>query len=372
MALPRNVSAVFLCVACVAWTARAAEPATLTPRSLRREPVRLVAFSGGELRYFNAERNLAGMGVAEAVRLEFERDDTSPPASASLRLIDGQSLPGSLAGVAEGGKLRWQSAHLGVLEVELDSVSSFHASSKATPGALPAPGESDTVTLSNGDTINGFIDALSPQGLKVERDGQKVELAWDAVDAVVLANPVREPPGVWLNLVGGGRVRVEGLEVSGEAARGKVMGQAAEIPLASIRSIDFFERHRLVGLSDLPHKVAAGGKVFGVDYPPVLREGRVDLHAPLTLRFDLPSGARRFAATASLDPKGLDWADLVLTVSGDGGELFKEHLQGGKPESSLLVEIQGLSLTLQLDEGAKGPIRDRLTLRDAHLLIETP
>jgi hypothetical protein len=151
-----------------------------------------------------------------------------------------------------------------------------------------------------------------------------------------------------------------------------VLGNPVEILTSKLRAIDFAEHHRMIPLGDLPFKVVSGGTVFGVDYPPVPRGDGIALHAPIAVRFDLPERVHRFAATASLDHDSLDWADMILIISDGRGELFKQRLNAQTPEVRINAEPRDRTLTVELDEGAQGPIRDRLGLQRAEVLIDLP
>lgn len=354
----------------------AVEPAVLVHDDLRREPVQLVGYGQGRLRYFGADRSLTAIDSSKAVRLEFGREISAPATGGGgsvLRLTDGQVLRGNLGGAGDGGEqLVWETTTLGPVQVGLDDVSSMSVSDG---GDLPVAGESDIVLLANGDRLSGFVEAVSAAGLNLDRDGQSVDLAWEAISGVVLANLARRGSGVWLTLIDGSRLRVEALTLTGSHAAGTAFGQPFEVPMDRAARVDFTQRHRLVPLDELPQTVMEGGTAFGVEYPPRFEPGWLSLHAPVTVRYELPAGARRFAADAAIapgasaaaDPPG--GADMVLIVSDGQTELFKERLNADQPRVRINVELTGPALELRLDDAVGGPVLDRLRLENPAVLV---
>jgi hypothetical protein len=369
----RSETLILACVGVVAVNGcLAADDGTLTRRDLSRESIRFLGFNDGRIHYFGADRNLTSIDSHTAVRIELERQPTVEDADTQwlLRLVDGQLLRGAMEGVSADGKLRWATRDLGVVEVSLDDVFAFDLA-RGEPQTSAQVGDSDLIVLANGDRLNGFIESINEQGLTLSRDEQEVELPWSSIGSVTLANPVSERSGTWLTLTWGSRIRVEGLHVAGGQVTGKALDRAVTVPLKAVRTFDFAEHHRIVPLGEMAHKVVAGGTVFGVEHPPAIAPEAIALHAPVTLRFELPPGATQFAAAASLDREGLDWADLVLIVSDGRGELFRQRLYGQAPDAAINVQLRDRTLTIQLDDGAQGPIRDRLYLTEPQVLIDT-
>ena len=358
-----------LACCCLSASALAVEPVILVHEDLQREQVQLLGVGDDRLRYFGADRKLTALESSKVVRLELRRQIASTQVG-RIRLIDGQILAGRPATATEGGQvIGWETDLLGAVALPLDRVASFTIAGAAE---LPAAEASDVILLANGDRLTGFVDAVAPAGLALDRDGTLLELPWESIHAASLANPIQRESGTWVVLVDGSELKVTGLAATGEKLLGEALGQPLDVSLASVARIDFAQRHRLAPLGDLPRRIESGGSAFGVEYPPKFEAQVARLHAPIAVRFNLPTGARRFAADARIEPESADRGDLVLIVSDGRKELLHQRLNQDQPHVRVNVELGAGPLIIQLDEGAGGPVRDRLVLENPSVLVETP
>ena len=155
--------------------------------------------------------------------------------------------------------------------------------------------------------------------------------------------------------------------------------QRVELALGEVARVDLASpRGRLVDLVRLKMQAVSGGEVFGLPMPPRIDAGSVYLHAPVVVRFDLPAGAARLAAVAELadaaqsPAEALAWADMDLIVRVDSKIVATAHLDAAQPRALLNVAAAGRALTIELDQAANGPIRDRMRLRDAVVFVAHP
>jgi hypothetical protein len=361
--------------------ALAVERAHLTDKDLNRSVVRFVSLSGSTIKFFDARRRLQEAPLDDYIHLAWT-DHTPPPTAAdplTLRLADGHVLPGSFSGIDDEGRVLWKTQRLGTVPIELDSLLSFNAI-QLPPRDPDAPEQTfdsadDVVTLANGDKMAGFVDSLTPESLVLQINGQSIPLTWDRIGAVQLANPLRKEAGVWLRLIDQTQLRVERLTMNRRKATGRSFGdRRIDIPTEAVASVDFNENYRLVPLSELDYEIESGGTVFAVDIPPRASTdaaGRtvVHLHAPIAVRYEAPRGATRFAARAWLHKQDLQWAHLVLAVGDGQGEQSRQTLGPDQPETRLNIPLRDRDLVIQLEEGLNGPIRDRLRLSDAAVLV---
>jgi hypothetical protein len=370
--------------------ARAVEPAQLVDRELASLPIQFVSLSPDRLSYFDSKRQLQETSLRPYVSLRFSRDPIEPSArqdadsadpAGTLELVDGHLLPGRFAGVDAEGRLLWKTESFGVVALPLDRLVAFdkaaahahaddHPSADA-PAAAPDPA-ADHVTLLNGDRLAGFIEKIDEGFLSLQVNGQSLALPWDRVAAVRLSNPPKPAPGLWAQLEDGSRLLVDNATMDQHRLTGKTLGdRKVDLPAALVLSIDFAQRHRLIRLAELDWAVApAPAGVFGVVIPPVLAADHARLHAPLTLRFDLPAGTRRVAFRADIEQGSTDWADMVLHVADGKGSLFSQRLNAQAPMAQVNIAPRDRQLILHLDEAVNGPIRDRLELTDAVVLVE--
>lgn len=398
--------------------ALAVEQAELLDTQLNRTLIRFIALGSDQLSYFDDKRHLQETGLRKYVSLRFLRanaDGTAVPRSVgdtptgdALQLADGTVLRGKFAGVTPEGQVLWATDRFGKLPFKLDNIVRFDKPAPAPPPqkkkdepeakpdadkppavATPAPkveppalppaaptsgGGGDTndhITLTNGDQLTGFVETITATELALTVDKQTIKLPWDRIASVALANPLKPLPGVWVSFEGGSHVKVDNLTIDGKSITGDILGKHVQTPAGYVLQVDFATRHRLIRLGDLESTVVSGGTVFGVPMPPRFEPDRASLHAPVSVKFQLPAGALRFAAIAYIDPTDLDWADLKLIVADGKGQLASEHLSAAKPGAQVNVAPRDKTLILTVDEAANGPVRDRLTLDQAVLLVET-
>ncbi len=326
-------------------------------------------------------------------------------------LADGQVVSGKLAGATDAGLLSFEVDDLGVVKVNLEQVSriSFPLSAPApapkppaagaggkpgepatansaapkaetpdrppaaSPGSAAAPAAGDVVQLANGDRLTGFVEAMNTTQLHLQTGRQTLKIDLARVSMIELANPIREQPGIYLQLSTGGRLRVTELNLDAEGGGTGVTATKTAFTLKSSKAVrvDFHQQHRLMDLSELPRQVIAGGKVFGVQHPVTTDRGLIGLHAPIEVRFTLPAGASRFATRAMIADEARTAGDMKLTLLDEKGELASEHLHPGKPIAPVAIDLRSPNLTLKLDDAAGGPVLDRLELHEARILIKT-
>jgi hypothetical protein len=304
-----------------------------------------------------------------------------------LRLSDGQRFPGqALSGApAEEGVLVWiQSSWLGRMEVPLERIESV---TFVGGSSVPAPGDADVLMLVNGDRLEGIVTGLGdPVTVEVlngdETEPQTIELPLDRVVAVRMVTPSQNPRGQRLWLVDGtvvdvddvmlgddGLFRLEGLPFVAD-------GQARRIEMNAVTGLRFAEG-ALVPLSTLtPARVEGPDTRYVVPEPTVLDDfaplglGRVEFRGPLSVQYLLPEDAVYLSADASLPQSARTWGDCELIIRQDGRRLLAETLNAERPEVSIGVPLNGSQLTVEVTEGAGGPVQDRVVFLRALVLVE--
>lgn len=326
----------------------------------------------------------------------FERLRERSRASTSGVLVttDGRRYPGTLEA--------WEAVE-GSAESEEDSASgdgvvwvrgsgparfSFEEVSRVVSPAAPAsvrltlPGEvtSDTLYLSNGDVVEGFV-ARVDRSIALERDdGTVLELDANRVHAMVLANPPAPSEGalVWYDdgsIVGGGDVIAEDGRWIGISAGEEIDWKA----LTTVRAV-VFDASRLVALSALHAEVEeASDRRVGLavheddvllEEAPALGAFDVLLDGPMTVRYVVPAEATRFATSAELLHPDSAWSDCDLVVRVDGAEVSRVTLSQSRAISALNVDLTGArTLELSVEEGRFGPVRDGVRLARPIILL---
>lgn len=313
-------------------------------------------------------------------------DTTKKPPLAStglLVLADGQRFPG--APIPESGEdedvLSWNHRWLGRLDVSLDDVRSVHF----RPGArIPSDGSGDVVILGNGDRLDGLIVSLNdPLVIEQDLDGQRelVEVPRANVAAVRLVSVAKTPSGrrVWMD--DGTVLDVSSIQVGDDGfvrLRSK-WHSAADKPvvlrLADLDSI-LLDAERLLPLAAItPSRVQGPATRYLVPDPLVLEPDAslqvspIEIRGPLVARYTLPDRCRRFAAEAYIPIGAQTWADFELIIRSDDEEVFRARINADNPYVAINVPLSGTEMTIELTEGANGPIQDRLILDFPMLLL---
>jgi len=364
----------------------AANRVTLLGPELERRDVILRTIDSGMMSFFDEENRLRAEPVDASVRLMFTagQDDGAPVAKASggahpagrVTLTDGQVIAGRWVGVAgQGQAIRWQRGGVGVFELSLSQVRSV-VLGDARASDAPPDGPRDVVVLGNGDRLTGFLDAVTAEGVALQLPGnaEPVVMPLERVAAIYLANP-DEPAATTdyrVRLTDGSLINATSLTLAdgvlGFVPYGRSESEQARVSAEEVASVDCLGRgYRLTELVNVSWEKTSGGVVFGAPAPP-RRDGQdLRLHAPVTLEFTLPPGARRLAGLAQLDiPEDtllpVRWSDFVITFTTAEGESKRLPMSVGNRRVRFNLPLTGATLQLRLDAGVNGPVLDRLRL----------
>jgi hypothetical protein len=396
-------------------SASAVTPAILIGPDLKPREVKLQSLGGGKMTFFDAERTMQIEPTGKVLQVRFPqpRDEavlldgneapaseltpvkdsvkppgaappvapvgspTAKPSEAFLELIDGQRIVGKFLGSdAEGQKLRFQHATLGEVTVELDRISRLAFDGRAAARATPV---SDLVVLANGDETSGFVAAIKDTEIVVQQtNATPLTLPRDRVRALYLANPVVREAGkqhmAWLR--DGSRLLATEVAIAEDklTITSPITAKPVTLALSAVARVELASLEgRLIDVADLPMKVTAGGKVFGLAMMPRIEGDAIRMHAPVTVEFELPEKAVRFAALAELDAEGEDAmaAEFIVSVRTTGQAAASAAITARHPQAVMNAAITGKTLTLTLDPASNGPVMDRLRLRDAVIFVES-
>lgn len=320
----------------------------------------------------------------------------------------GERVTGSLrSGRAGTDRLAWASPRLGEFEVALEQVSSvrFPQSEAGEPAGLrpgmgqaigsfpplPPPGTDDVVVLRNGDTVRGLIARLDST---VALDGDTKaagpqEFESGRVAGVVLANPIAgsKGPRLWLadgsvlGLTNAVTVRTPKEAVVRIETR---CGGKGTVPLIEVRGW-MPQAERAVPLSalEVTRVTPFAGRVYaprptatahaddqGTPGTTALGASDMLLLGGVEAVFGLPSGARRFVATAALDEDAGPWGDceLVITVPG-GGAASRFRLTEQQPAAMVDLPVSSGEMTVRIEPGRFGTVKDGVRLMRGLALV---
>ncbi len=385
-----SLTSVFACAARLS----AVTPAELIGPDMDVRSIQVTSLRGDTLHYFDEQRTLRSAPVDGFVQLRAigGQDTALQHPGEMIWMTDGQQLAGTWVGpTADRTGIRWRHPAIGDMTITLEDVTRIVWRGDNQDGADQAyeTPATDTVVLTNGDALTGFVTELTGRGITLSpgSGGEPFTIPYARVSSMTLGNPVRHEttPRHRVRLADNTRVWAEQIELSGDQAFLTVIPPGAssrrvQLPIVDLERIDFLAGgFGLIDLTDLPSRTTGPPRVFGL-LVPVRVDGRsVRVHAPGEVTFDLPEGAQRFAAQAVLDTSGDDppqamagWSDFQVVVSTHDGEQARYHITGEKPVVQINTPVSGTVLSVRLDPGVNGPILDRLELKDAVILIRLP
>jgi len=379
--------------------ARSAPQRLLLDDQLRAKPITLLALDGETIVYEDdrgRRREATFAGFAALLPMAPERISASaepdPPSAQQndgadlglVELTDGQRYPGQAAPTGGTGEaLVWSHPSFGRIVVPLTRLASVVLRPTEDGSALQPPREErfeDRLLLINGDRLIGFALSLGDP-VEFETEQRVLRLPIQRVAEAQLANERQPLQGLAVWLDDGAVAVVESLRTRDQTVRLRLPdGQTASYPLDDVRAVAF-QANQLRPLSDLkPIEQRAVGDRALLDgltpTPTSTGLSAADLNAvdllmpgPMSVRWEIPAGARRFSALAELPLDALPWGECELIIEVDGDERLRERLDSQRRRVRFNVPLDGEELEVRLEPGARGPINDRVILRQALILL---
>jgi hypothetical protein len=380
-------------------------PVTLVDPSLAARPARLISIDERQIEIIDElsrQRKLPRASVLAIIAGEVSASgdivSTEPepprvwsstplPTPGVLRLADGQRFAGDLAPGAPGAaeSLAWDYPAMGRFEVKLDGVHSLRRRGADDAALLAAaPAGADVLQLGNGDRAQGFLVSLGST-IRLEPDGGEViELPADRVVAARLANPPAPARGMRVWLADGTAARAQRftLDADGRVLLALDVGPTGSFEWSQVRAV-VFDAARLTALASLtpvsqepvgarrwapPVRTIEGQAAAGALPVTPLDAPDIELPGPMSVRFDLPEGTRRFATLARLAPGAAPWGDCELVIRVDDREVLRRRLVAGEAAANLAIDAEGRTLTIRVEPGRFGPVNDRVILKRPLLL----
>ncbi|MCA9296938.1 MAG: hypothetical protein KC983_10475 [Phycisphaerales bacterium] len=359
----------------------------LVDETLETRPVRLVELDDQSIVFRESSDGALETRRTSACVAIFSRRGTQPPQIRGMLLLaDGQILPGSIipTSVEAGDTFAWDHPWLGRLDLPLDSVR-FLALQNDAQRAVDA--NADVVQLKNGDRLEGFVLSLAdPMVIEIANaDGtsEAIHVAHERVVSVTMVTPDQRSHGSRLWFRDGTVLDTSSLRLGDDGyLRLETLLDAPNADLSKIRidllSALLLSPDALIPLASLPvSSLEAPPMRYRIPAPRVegrngpLGLGSIRYHGPLTARYTVPGGVRRFAADAELPLDARVWGDCELVIRSDDREVFRARLSADAPSVSINTAIDGSELTIDILEGANGPVQDVVELRNAMLLRQT-
>ncbi len=342
-----------------------------------------------------------GVGAAPArseLTAERARKRLEAQSRGTLETTDGQRYPGEPAPTSGPDEaIVWAHPVFGQITIPLDRVAAMVKSGTPGPGGTPsgaigalvvpgaAPPVQDELLLVNGDRLKGLILDLGDP-VRIETDEQKVvELPADRIAGAVLSNPRARMSGVMVWLDDGTVAEIDRLSPASDdrVALRLPGGQSGEYEIGAVRAVAF-EFGRLVALSSIEPLVqeAVGGRLrvrpmerlhhpsdVGVGAAVTLGAWDLEFPGPMRVQWRLPENAQRLATTAVLDPESAPWGDCELVVAVDGQEVWRRRMFPDEPVHAINLPLGGRNLTVTVEPGTYGAVKDRVILRRPLVLL---
>ena len=249
------------------------------------------------------------------------------------------------------------------------------------------------------DMLEGVIYDVNEQVVEFEFDGQRIPVPRSKIEGFMyyhVAGRKLPDPLCQLREVDGTRWSVASLAWNGLAAAEVGIATAAGpevlVPWERIQSFDFSSGNILY-LSDIDPEqaqfaefpqwrlpqLAGVQQMFSFQRDRSLSGGRMQtggqtcrkglaLHSRAELVYRVPEGYGQFRAVAGIDDEVRVSGHVILVISGDDRELFRQAISGGQDPVELNLDISGVRrLKILVDFGEEQDIADRLHLCEARI-----
>jgi hypothetical protein len=393
-AMARRAAAALALALTAAAHAGAGDTRLLYERDMQPKPVEVTAIDALSLRFtdeYGVRRSLplsslvAMLPARASAEPRAQQPTRTDPAGAWIELVDGQRFPGRLSPASvDDDSIQWRHDRFGQMSFPLESVAAVafgEGADVALEQARAADSTQDIVTLVNGDRLAGFLVAIGA-AIEIETDDAgPLEFDQQRVLWVRLASQPQAPGGmtVWFN--DGAVARIDDLRATGEglvelrlpsaassvfeiAELDAVLFDAARIlPLASLRPDEQAPIGRRTLVRPLRHLDDDASASHTVA-PDLLLPG------PMSVTWTLPPAAQRFSALATMPESSFPWGDCELVVLIDGRETLRHRLNRDHPAHEISVDARAATLTIRIEPGAFGPVRDVVELRRPLLLLD--
>ncbi len=402
-------------------SAQAARPPAFVPRvlidrELRAKPVKLVSIDRGQIQFLDVgnlirseplDKYLAIVTAGPVTRAASLEDRVASVSVAELpgalpwspgevakadvlTLVDGERLTGRADGreASPDQFLTWNHPTFGLFRFPIERIRRIDVSPASSFAIPPQPkSKDDLLLLANGDRLEGFIASLGDP-VKIEVDKKPVTIPWARVGAAFFAAPPTPRQGTMIWLADGTIVRTGPLAstpgklvrvtpepLDANKSQGQSQATPADLPLNAIAAVAF-DASILTPLSSLTSGAPTPDVRVqaGLDQP--LGMGVIEFGRPTSMELTLPKGASRLAFRAELPPDCWSWGDcdLVLTLVAPSGktEILRRKFNAESSSADVNLPLtSGGTLVISLEEGAYGPIQDRVVISSG-LVLHAP
>ncbi|MGI9014689.1 MAG: hypothetical protein ACR2GY_10620, partial [Phycisphaerales bacterium] len=242
----------------------------------------------------------------------------------------------------------------------------------------------DTVTLRNGDRLEGFVASISHTTIAIENDGSVQNIPIASVATIALVNPrtaaLPQAQRIWFDegtildvadaqLSDDGFLRFTPMLATGMGEQRIILSRVAGM------LFDTTAMHPLAQIA--VHDVEGPVSRYLVPQPEIARGvaaplglAAITFRGPLKARYALPSSAtpQRLLAVVELPVTADAWSTLDVVIYDDEREAARVSLSPGQPVATLHALLQGSELTIEVTECPWGPIHNTVIMNGAMLV----
>jgi len=259
--------------------------------------------------------------------------------------------------------------------------------------------EPKTVTETALDELDGTLLEVSPESVKFDFDGERIDVKREKIEGLVYFHAVRRElsPGV-CRLIdsGGSQWTIKSLQLAGDKLTlVTTAGVSASLPVVGVSRIDFSVGN-IANLTELEPDTGDGepvvslqpaamtakfGRMFKVSKsPPLGADGfkiggtrfnaGLSLHSPASVVYRVPEGFRKLHAVAGVDDSIVAPGEFTFRILGDGKELFRHECLGSEGRGPIAIDLDLTGIrrvSFVLDPADGQDFGDQLNLCDARL-----
>ncbi|WP_428387741.1 hypothetical protein [Mucisphaera sp.] len=360
-----------------------------TDRQLTTQPIDLLRLTTDTLVTLDPDTaDTNTIATTDTIRLtrQFPETSTAQPSAPTITLDDGQHLTAPWRPDAEGQTFSIDHPQLGRLTIPLDRIATITWPPNTLQATPPQTNDarSDRIQLTNGDQLQATLLALFDQSARLLLPGnpQPIDLPLSSIHAIQRAHePATTTRADRLTLATG--EVIDAARVSFQQNTWTLSPTLAlspvQLPAAAINQLELRRNGlRLTPLLQQPLQINQPTVVFGVPMPPRQTSDTLAIHAPADIAFDLPPTAAAISLELQLDPSipahDRHWPSMIATVSTQASTATQITLDDANPKTviTLPVSIPNAQLRLTLDPHTRGPVLDRLQIRNAVILLAEP
>lgn len=344
--------------------------------------------------------SINGLALPKVTTIQSGRDiQKSNIASIQIRLVDGGTLLATSVMVAN--EIVTLESECGINEVPLQNVKAILwkgvVAGDLADQALQNPSqEKDTVVVDSNGTlksVSGLLESVDAERLMFVFNGKTRPIKSTKAVAVVVANLNLTPPQGSVGMLS----FTDGSTLRGalrSAAHGQIElelsgGKTVSVLQSRVAGI-VIESDSLLWLSDLQPVTVEQSPVFAaprqwksdlsvggnpmklsvaVDQPPTQFKKGLGVQSYSRLVFANTNGFDRFQAVAGIDAETQGRGDCVMSVRGDGIDLWTQRVLGGEPGQTIDVDISGINeIELIVRPGELFDLGDHADWADAKFL----